>query len=220
MNESRERTPNTAAPIGVAIIGAGYWGPNLLRNFMKNPGADVRWMCDLDAERASAVVGPVLDASRSPPTTRRSSLIPSVEAVVIATPAASHATLAVAAMEAGKHVMVEKPLATSVADGRKMVEVAAEHGVSLMCDHTYCYTPAVQEIRGSWLDGSIGSVQYIDSVRINLGLIRPDVGRHLGPRPARPVDPRLHPAGGPASRPASRHRVSTRWVRATRASGT
>ena len=172
MNDSRERTEQ-AAPIGVAIIGAGYWGPNLLRNFMKNPGADVRWMCDLDAERASTVIGRY---SRIAITTEYDAVLadPDVEAVVIATPAASHAPLAVAAMEAGKHVMVEKPLATSVADGRKMVEVAAEHGVSLMCDHTYCYTPAVQEIRRLVVDGSIGSVQYIDSVRINLGLIRPD----------------------------------------------
>src|SRR4051794_17896392 len=119
----RQPRPNHDAPVGTAIVGAGYWGPNLLRNFMKNPGAAVRWMCDLDAERAQSVVGRY---STIAVTSDFEEILADreVEAVVIATPAASHAPLAIAAMEAGKHVMVEKPLATTVADGRKMVEKA------------------------------------------------------------------------------------------------
>jgi predicted dehydrogenase len=165
--------PDPGAPLGVAIIGAGYWGPNLLRNFMKHRGADVRWMCDLDVERAQGVVGRY---SRIEVTADYDQVLadPTVEAVVIATPAASHAPLAIAALEAGKHVLVEKPLATTVPDGRKMIEAAADRGLVLMCDHTYCYTPAVLKIRELVQQGTIGDIQYIDSVRINLGLIRPD----------------------------------------------
>jgi predicted dehydrogenase len=172
MKKSQER-PEADVPVGVAIVGAGYWGPNLLRNFMKHQGADVRWMCDLDVERGRAVVGRY---SRIEVTADYEEVLadPAVGAVVIATPAASHAPLAIAALDAGKHVMVEKPLATSVPDGRKMIERAAERGLVLMCDHTYCYTPAVVKIRELVQSGAIGDVQYIDSVRINLGLIRPD----------------------------------------------
>jgi predicted dehydrogenase len=172
MSEFTKR-PDAGAPLGVALVGAGYWGPNLLRNFMKHRGADVRWMCDLDRERAGAVVGRY---SRIEVTDDYEQVLadPTVEAVVIATPAASHAPLTIAALEAGKHVLVEKPLATTVPDGRKMIETAAERGLVLMCDHTYCYTPAVLKIRELVHRGAIGDVQYIDSVRINLGLIRPD----------------------------------------------
>jgi predicted dehydrogenase len=173
MNENTQRRPDRDAPLGVAIVGAGYWGPNLLRNFMRHRGADVRWMCDLDVERARGVVGRY---SRIEVTADIGQVLadPTVEAIVIATPAASHAPLAIAALEAGRHVLVEKPLATSVPDGRKMIETAAERGLVLMCDHTYCYTPAVREIRDLVQRGAIGDIQYIDSVRINLGLIRPD----------------------------------------------
>jgi predicted dehydrogenase len=172
MNEFSQR-PDPGAPLGVAIVGAGYWGPNLLRNFMNHRGVDVRWMCDLDTERARAVVGRY---SRIDVTADYQQVLddPTVGAIVIATPAASHAPLAIAALEAGRHVLVEKPLATSVPDGRKMIETAAERGLVLMCDHTYCYTPAVLKIRELVHAGAIGDIQYIDSVRINLGLIRPD----------------------------------------------
>jgi predicted dehydrogenase len=173
MNESATTRPGGGAPIGVAVVGAGYWGPNLLRNLLRHAGAEVRWMCDLDVERARAVVGRY---SRVEVTDDYEQVLgdPAVQAVVIATPAASHAPLAIAALEAGRHVMVEKPLATSVPDGRKMIETAAERGRVLMCDHTYCYTPAVLKIRELVQQGAIGDIQYIDSVRINLGLIRPD----------------------------------------------
>jgi predicted dehydrogenase len=100
---------------------------------------------------------------------------PMVEAVAVATPAATHLGVAMAAIEAGKHVLVEKPLASSYAEGRALVDAADERGVVLMCDHTYCYTPAVQRIRELMRSGVLGELQFVDSVRINLGLVQRDV---------------------------------------------
>jgi predicted dehydrogenase len=133
----------------------------------------VRWLCDLDTDRARAVVGRY---SNVEVTGDYDQVLadPTVEAVVIATPAGSHAPLGLAALAAGKHVLVEKPLATTMKDGLALVEAAEAAGLVLMCDHTYCYTPAVREIRALVSSGALGDVQYIDSVRINLGLIRPD----------------------------------------------
>ena len=98
-----------------------------------------------------------------------------VDAVAIATPAGTHTPIGLAALDAGKHVLIEKPLAPTVAEGRKLVDAAHDAGLVLMCDHTYCYTPAVQHIRELVHAASVGEVQYLDSVRINLGLVQPDV---------------------------------------------
>jgi predicted dehydrogenase len=100
---------------------------------------------------------------------------PDIDAVAIATPAATHFDLVLAALESGKHVLVEKPLTPSVAEGRKLAEIARASGLVLMCDHTYCYTSAVQRIRQLISGGEIGDVLFVDSVRINLGLVQPDV---------------------------------------------
>ena len=100
---------------------------------------------------------------------------PAVAAVAVATPAATHFDLARAALEAGKHVLVEKPMTLTVAEGEKLVALARESGLVLMCDHTYCYTPAVQRIRDLIRSGEIGEVQFVDSIRVNLGLVQPDV---------------------------------------------
>ncbi len=168
------RSPRRAGrPLGVAIVGAGYWGPNLLRNFCASTDTRVHWLCDLDEERARRVVGPY-STVRVTSDLDQVLADPEVDAVVIATPAGSHATLGLAALAAGRHVLIEKPLATAHADGVKLVELAADRGLVLMCDHTYCYTPAVQELRRLVHTGVLGDVQYVDSVRINLGLIRPD----------------------------------------------
>jgi predicted dehydrogenase len=165
---------DVTSSIGIAVVGAGYWGPNLVRNAMATPGLDLRWLCDLDEERARRVVGPY---ARVPATSALDDVLgdSSVQAVAIATPAATHFPLAMAALDAGKHVLVEKPLTASLDDGRKLVDAAADRGLVLMCDHTYCYTPAVQELRRLIHSGELGEVQFVDSVRINLGLIQPDV---------------------------------------------
>ena len=161
-------------PVRVAVVGAGYWGPNLVRNFSTCPATELQVVCDLDVERASRAVG---RHSTVAVTGALEEVLgdPAVEAVAVATPARTHAEVALAALDAGKHVMVEKPLASSVADGRKLVEAAAGRSLVLMCDHTYCYTPAVRKIRELVRGGELGEIQWVDSVRINLGLVQRDV---------------------------------------------
>ena len=161
-------------PIGLAVIGAGYWGPNLVRSALATPELKVEWLCDLDVQRAQAVVG---RSSTIPVTSSYEEVLgdQAVEAVAIATPAATHFDLVRAALEAGKHVLVEKPMTATVAEGQKLAELAEQSDRVIMCDHTYCYTPAVQRIRQLIREGEIGDVQFIDSVRINLGLVQPDV---------------------------------------------
>ena len=162
------------SPIGLAVIGAGYWGPNLVRTTLATPDLRLQWLCDLDVERAQAVLG-ASSTIRVTSSFEEVLADPAVAAVAIATPAATHFDLVRAALEAGKHVLVEKPLTASVAEGQKLAELARQSGRVLMCDHTYCYTPAVQRIRQLIRGGEIGEVQFVDSVRINLGLVQPDV---------------------------------------------
>jgi predicted dehydrogenase len=164
----------TVKPIGIAVIGAGYWGPNLVRNFLACPDVDLCWVADLDRERAARAVGPrstvrVTDDIGAVLSDDR------VDAVAVATPAWTHYEVALACLEAGKHVLVEKPFASSVAEGEKLVATAARNGLVLMCDHTYCYTPAVRKLGELVAAGDLGDLQYFDSVRINLGLVQPDV---------------------------------------------
>ena len=160
--------------LGVAVVGAGYWGPNLIRNFRASDEWDLVAVCDLDVERAHQVLG-----SRSGVDVHadldRVLERDDVDAVAIATPAHTHRDIALRALRAGKHVLVEKPLAESVADGQLMVDLARARGLVLMTDHVYCYTPAVQKIRELVEAGELGDILYVDSVRINLGLIQPDV---------------------------------------------
>jgi predicted dehydrogenase len=160
--------------IGLAIVGAGYWGPNLVRTALATPAFRLDWLCDLEVERATAVLGSYTTVR---PTHSFDAVLadPSVAAVAIATPAATHFDLVRSALEAGKHVLVEKPLTPSAAEGEKLASLALRSGLVLMCDHTYCYTPAVQRIRELIRGGEIGDLQFIDSVRINLGLVQPDV---------------------------------------------
>ncbi|WP_441246862.1 Gfo/Idh/MocA family protein [Kitasatospora sp. McL0602] len=161
-------------PLGLAVIGAGYWGPNLIRNFQASPEFRLRWVCDLDRARAERVLG---GYSTVTATDDYAAVLadPEVAAVAVATPAGTHLAVAMAALEAGKHVLVEKPLAATGAEGRALVEEAERRGLVLMCDHTYCYTPAVSRIRELVRSGEIGDIQYVDSVRINLGLVQKDV---------------------------------------------
>jgi predicted dehydrogenase len=158
----------------IAVIGAGYWGPNLARNFSNSPDWELVAVCDLDrvrAERLSQQVGGVRVVTDLADVLADDG----IDAIAIATPARTHHAIALAALAAGKHVMVEKPLADTGESGRAMVEAAALGGLVLMADHTYCYTPAVLKIRELVQEGALGDILYIDSVRINLGLIQPDV---------------------------------------------
>lgn len=161
-------------PLRVAVIGAGYWGPNLVRNFRGSPAWDLIAVCDLDEAKARRAVGArsTVDVETSlPQLLARTDL----DAVAIATPASTHLPIALAAITAGKHVLVEKPLAESVADAERMADAADAAGLVLMIDHTYCYTPVVQRISQLVHGGELGDIHFVDSVRINLGLVQPDV---------------------------------------------
>ena len=160
-------------PIRVAIIGCGYWGPNLVRNFSAIEEFEVAGVADLDPQRLDYISKhyqvPVL-------TSNVDDLLgdPTVEAVAIATPISTHAPLAEAALDAGKHVLIEKPMAHSVAACDMLIEKAAARGLTLMVDHTFLYTGAVRKIRQLIDDGKIGDIYYFDSVRVNLGLFQHD----------------------------------------------
>jgi predicted dehydrogenase len=160
--------------VGVAVIGAGYWGPNLVRNIQATPQFHLKTLCDLNVARAEQVLGrySTVKATGSLAETLAD---PEIEAVAVATPAGTHLEVALAAIEAGKHVLVEKPLASSYDDGLKLVNSAEERGLVLMLDHTFCYTPVVQRLRELVHSGDLGEIQYVDSVRINLGLVQPDI---------------------------------------------
>lgn len=158
----------------IAVIGAGYWGPNLARNFRSSPDWELAAICDLDRDRAQQVADAV---GGVPVSTSLDEVLtdPSIDAVAVATPARTHHAIVQAALQAGKHVTVEKPLADTLARGAEMVRTAKAQGLVLMADHTYCYTPAVLKIRELIADGFLGDILFVDSVRINLGLIQPDV---------------------------------------------
>ena len=160
--------------IRIGVIGFGYWGPNLVRNFAELASARVVMVCDRRAERLAL-------AARRHPGIRTTSdpveLIkdPSVDAVVIATPVIHHFELAMLAMHEGKHVLVEKPIASSSEQASHMIEESARRRVVLMVDHTFVYTSAVRAMRNLVTKGELGDIYYYDSVRINLGLFQHDV---------------------------------------------
>jgi predicted dehydrogenase len=160
--------------IGVGIVGCGYWGPNLARNFGALEACELRALCDVDAERVARV-------ARHHPSARVhhdfGELLrdPGVDAVAICTPVHTHFPLASEALQAGKHVLVEKPLTHSVETAELLVELARRQGRVLQVDHTFVYSPAVQKLRRYVESGELGDLLYIDSVRINLGLFQPDV---------------------------------------------
>ncbi len=160
--------------INVGVIGCGYWGPNLIRNFVMNPGTELLWACDLDEERLEKVLSPYPGVRR---TTSIDDILsdPSIAAVAIATPVHTHFPLAKISLESGKHVLIEKPLASSVDEGEYLVSLAREKGLRLMCDHTFCYTGAVRKMKEIIESGVLGKLYYFDSVRINLGLFQHDI---------------------------------------------
>jgi predicted dehydrogenase len=160
--------------IDIAVLGCGYWGPNLLRNFCENRAFNVVACADPSPARFEHL------SLRYPSVrfvTDYASLItdPKVQALAIATPSATHYPLAMEAMLAGKHVLVEKPLTTSTSKARELVQVAEQRGVTLMVDHTFVFTGAVRKIRELIESGALGQIYYFDSVRINLGMFRHDV---------------------------------------------
>jgi predicted dehydrogenase len=158
----------------VAVLGCGYWGPNLIRNFNACRRTRVAALCDPDVGRLRRVKEL---APRARLYQRPESVFADldIEAVVIATPAATHAELVHRALEAGKHVLVEKPLATSVREAEALVREAERRNRILMVDHTFLFSPAIRKIKELIDHGQLGEIFYFDSVRINLGLFQRDV---------------------------------------------
>jgi predicted dehydrogenase len=160
--------------ITVGVIGCGYWGPNLIRNFAENEAAELRWICDADARRLEKTARRYPSA-RTSPDFRELLADPRLDAVVIATPVATHYAFARAALEAGKHVLVEKPFTASVREAEELIVLAERNRLALMVDHTFIYTGAVRRIKELVTNGEMGDLLYFDSVRINLGLFQHDV---------------------------------------------
>jgi len=158
----------------VGVVGCGYWGPNLVRNFQMLEGCEVRTACDLDPARVEAVrrLYPTIRAARDFEEILDD---PAVDAIVICTPVGAHYALARAALEAGKHVLVEKPLTDSSASAQDLVELAEQRGRILQVDHTFIYTGAVRKVREIIESGEVGELLYLDFVRVNLGLFQEDV---------------------------------------------
>jgi predicted dehydrogenase len=160
--------------IRVGVVGYGYWGPNLVRNFAETARAQVTAICDLEPKRVATAKlrHPVAHV-----TTDFKDLIedPKIDAIAIATPVSSHFDLAVRTLNAGKHVLVEKPLTSSSEQAARLVDLAAENRLVLMVDHTFVYTSAVRKIQELIGSGDLGQIYYYDSVRINLGLFQRDV---------------------------------------------
>jgi predicted dehydrogenase len=162
------------APVRVAVIGLGYWGPNLLRNLQELPGAEVTQVCDTRPESLDSF-------ARWYPELRTTSSYEhvladeSIEAVVIATPIATHYRLAREALRSGKHVFVEKPLAGSAAEAAHLVELAQELSLVLMPGHTFLYSPSVNRIHSLIETRQLGDIYFVSMSRVNLGIHQQDV---------------------------------------------
>ncbi|MBA2432316.1 MAG: Gfo/Idh/MocA family oxidoreductase, partial [Chthoniobacterales bacterium] len=163
-----------AQSLVLAQFGCGYWGPNLLRNFSALPDCSVKYVVDSSPERRRFVES---NFPRSNAVETIESVLDdeSVDAVVIATPAASHFSLAKKVLEAGKHVFVEKPLATKVAEVDELARCAEERKLVVMTGHTFVYNSAVRYVKKLIDSGELGEVRYIYSQRLNLGRIRSDI---------------------------------------------
>ena len=160
--------------IRVGVIGYGYWGPNIVRNFMEAPGTTVGAVSELRSERLNQVRAryPSMKTTTDP---RELFADPEIDAISIVTPVATHFELALQALQANKHVLVEKPLAATSEQAIQLIEEAQRRNRVLMVDHTFVYTGAVRKIREIVASNTLGDVYYYDSVRVNLGLFQRDV---------------------------------------------
>jgi len=183
-----------AAPVRIGVVGLGYWGPNLARNFAALPGTELRWCCDA-SDQARARAAPQFPAARM--TSRLDDLLEDQEldAIAIATPVPTHAELAVRVLQAGKHCFVEKPLAQSVRDAERAVAAAQAAGRNLMVGHLLEYHPGVGKLRQLADGGELGEIFYIYGNRLNLGKLRADENA-LWSLGAHDVSVVMHLAGG------------------------
>ena len=170
----RSRKHGRLSTMRIGVIGFGYWGPNLVRNLAEMDGVQLRWCADIRADRRDLAKRryPFVDV-----TDKAEDIFAdrSVEAVVIATPVLTHYRLARAALERGKHVLIEKPMTATVTEAEQLLELAERKGVVLMVDHTFIYTGAVRKMKELIDAGELGELQYLDAVRVNLGLFQHDI---------------------------------------------
>ncbi len=156
-----------------AVIGWGYWGPKIARNLSSLPQSVVKMVADLDKHRL-ATIG-TQDSLMQTTTSIQDVFTSDVDGVVIATPVNTHYALARQALLHGKHVLVEKPLTTNVAEAEELVELAEKRHLTLMVGHTFEYSPAVNELRKMIASGELGNIYSIETERVNLGLFRNDI---------------------------------------------
>ena len=165
---------STDSPLRAAVIGLGYWGPNLVRNLHELPDMEVAWVCDL---RQPALASMERRYPAIPRTSKVSKVLEdqAVDAVLIATPVSTHYDLALAALESGKHVLVEKPLAGSSEEASHLLDVAGDRNLVLMPGHTFLYSPPVTLIHDLIRSGDLGDIYFISMSRVNLGIHQSDV---------------------------------------------
>lgn len=159
--------------VKVGVLGAGYWGPKLIRNFQEIPSADMAMVCDLRQDRLDHIreLYPTVRVT----TDYKDLLRSDVEAVAIATPIPTHHRLAREVLLAGKHVLVEKPLTANSEEAEDLVNLAEQRGLSLMVGHTFEYNPAVEYLRNLIANGELGRIYYINATRVNLGIFQSDI---------------------------------------------
>jgi predicted dehydrogenase len=160
--------------INIGIVGYGYWGPNLVRNFAETPGANVLAVSDLDTAKL-ATVQRRFPAVKTTTDFRELLRDPAIDAIAIATPVNTHFELALAALQAGKHVWVEKPMTETSDQARRLLDEAERRDLVLLVDHTFIYTGAVMKMAELIKAGELGRIYYYDSIRVNLGLFQRDV---------------------------------------------
>ncbi len=158
--------------IRVGLIGAGYWGPKLARNFHEIPGSVLKSVSDLRSDRLQEISSLFPNVVT---TSTYKSIFEEVDAVVIATPVHTHHRLALEALEAGKHVLVEKPITSNADQARDLIKMAKKNGLTLMVGHTFVYNPAVEAVREIVQSGQLGDILYLNATRANLGLLQPDI---------------------------------------------
>jgi predicted dehydrogenase len=158
----------------VGVVGCGYWGPNLIRNFRSLTDCRLKVMCDLNKDRLKHLKAlyPEVEAS-----TDFAQLVsdPEIDAIVIATAVRFHYAMAKESLQAGKHTFIEKPMASAAHECEELIQIAIKNGVTLMIGHTFLYSPAVRKIKEIIGRGDIGDLRYISSRRLNLGLFQKDI---------------------------------------------
>jgi len=178
VNDPRSSSASSAAagapPLRVALVGYGYLGPNLLRNYMELPEAQVAWVCDRRPEALAKAQAryPAIAATTDLEVVLSDA---SVDAVLVATPISTHHPIAKAALDAGKHVFIEKPMTANTAQACELVELAAERGLTLMVGHTFVFSPPVRKVKEIIAAGDLGDIYFVTTQRVNLGLHQKDV---------------------------------------------